>query len=82
MTSIFIIFMAFILLIAGLLMIVVGSRKGDDEGSETSFINEDGDHAYYDRGLIEKKEFHKRHPEIKDVRTFGRLFGNKPQNKS
>ena len=81
MTGIFIIFMIIILLLAVLLMIAVGSRNGDDERINSQYLNEDGDHSYYDRGLIEKKEFQKRHPEIKGVRTFRRLFGTKPEDK-
>lgn len=76
MTGIFIIFMTVILAI--LLMIAVCGRNGDGERNNAPFINGDGDHEYYDRGLIEKKEFKKRHPEVKDLRTFRRLFRRKP----
>ncbi len=81
MTQIFIIFMSIILLLAILVMIAAGGRSGSDESDNAPFINEDGDHVYYDRGLIEKKKFQKRYPEIKGVRTFRRLFGNKPEDK-
>lgn len=81
MTGIFIIFMTIILLLAILLMIAVGSNKGDDERNNAPFINEDVDHEYYNRELIEKKEFQKRHSEIKRARTFRCLFGNKSEDK-
>lgn len=74
MTQIFIIFMSIILLLAILVMIAAGGRSGSSESDNAPFINEDGDHVYYDKGLIEKKRFAKEHPEVKDVRTFKRLF--------
>lgn len=73
--------MIIILLLAIILMVVAGRRNMNDERNNSPYINEDGDHAYYDRGLIEKKEFQRRHPDIKGVRTFRRLFGTKPEDK-
>lgn len=81
MTGIFIIFMTIILLIAILLIMLVSGSKRDFEENNRTFLDEDGDHSYYDRSLIEKKEFRKRHPEIKDIRTFGRLFGKRQEDK-
>lgn len=72
--------MTIILLMALMLMLAVSSRK-DNSRYDDPFVNEEGDHSYYNRGLIEKKEFHRRHPDIKGVRTFRRLFGHKPEDK-
>lgn len=38
------------------------------------FLNSEGNHVYYDKSMIEKKEFMRKHPEITDVRTIKRLF--------
>lgn len=81
MTGIFIIFMVIILILAILLVYSTGKHKWDGERNNEPFINEDGDHEYYDHGLIEKKEFRKRHPEVNDLRTFRRLFSRKPEDK-
>lgn len=81
MTQIFIILMLIILLLAILVMIAASGRCGSSESDNAPFINEDGDHEYYDHGLIEKKKFQKRYLDIKGVRTFRRLFGNKPEDK-
>lgn len=81
MTGIFIVFMTIILLLVILLMVAAGRHKGDDERDNAPYLDEDGDHSYYDRGLIEKKEFQRKHPEIKGVRTFRRLFGSRPEDK-
>lgn len=75
MTGVFIIFMVIILLLAVVLLIAgaVCRRRGLDEANE-KFLNSEGDHTYYDRSLIEKKAYRRRHPDAGGVRTFGRLF--------
>lgn len=75
MTGIFITFILAIVLLVLLvgLAVVFADRKTNDE-IDKQYINEDGDHTYYDRSLIEKKEFAAQHPEVKDVRSLRRLF--------
>lgn len=76
MTGIIIAFLIVIVLLAvlvGLAAAFSGHHAGDQ--TDRQFINEDGDHVYYDKGLIEKKNFAKNHPEVKDVRSFPRLLG-------
>ena len=80
MTKILIIFMGIILglaLVVALLAHVSGAGRGGDDPS----LYDGGDHVYYDRSSIEKKEFGRRYPKIKGVRTFRRLFGNKPEDR-
>lgn len=74
MTSILIAFMIVILFIV--LLIFIGARflGGDRDNENDKFSNEDGDHVYYERSIIEKKEFAKKHPEVKGLRTFSRLL--------
>ncbi len=84
MTQIFIIFMSIILLLAILMMIAAGRDKGSGESGNAPFINGDGDHVYYDRKLIERKELQKRHPEEnakKTPGTSGRHFGKRPEGR-
>lgn len=50
---------------------------GDDERLDRKYRDEDGDHLYYDESIIEKKEFRRRFPDVRGLRTFSRLFRNK-----
>ena len=70
MNSFLILFIVCIFILVPLLFVVNRGKLDKDEG----FRDDDGDHSYYDRHLIEKKEFRRRHPEVKDVRTLKRLF--------
>lgn len=72
----------FVFLICVLLLFVlmgiasVSERKNRLHEDESNFRNSDGDHRYYERSLIEKKDFMRQHPEIPDddLRTLSRLF--------
>lgn len=76
MTGVLIIFMLIIAILAIVLFLTVrlsGKKTMDDP----EFLNSDGDHIYYDRSSIEKKEFMRRHSDVKNLRSFSRLFGKK-----
>lgn len=77
MTGILIIFMLVIFILAIILIVIVKSSK--HIGANENFLNEEGDHLYYDRSIIEKKEFAKKHPDVKNVRSFSRLFGGRKE---
>lgn len=51
------------------------SLKGNSEidESDSTYRDQNGDHIYYDKSIIEKKKFHRLHPK-EAVRTFSRLF--------
>lgn len=49
----------------------------DEERLDREYRDEDGDHFYYDQSIIEKKEFRRRFPDVRGLRTFSRLFRNK-----
>ena len=51
-----------------------GERSGDD--MDRSYRDQDGDHIYYDKSIIEKKRFSRLHPK-EAARTFARLFRKK-----
>lgn len=70
----FLIIIIISVLILALILLFISKGTNSHDGD---FINEEGDHSYYDRHLIEKKEFNRRNPEIKDIRTFKRLFKRK-----
>ena len=46
-----------------------------DDG-DRPYRDQDGDHVYYDKSIIEKKRFHRLHPK-EAARTFSRLFRKK-----
>lgn len=54
-------------------------HPGQEENNDRVYLNSDGNHEYYDRSLIEKNRFLRKHPEAKGkLRTLSRLFkGNK-----
>ena len=77
MVKIFIIFLIVILLLAGAIGIAVMMRsKKFPEDIDCQYYDEDGNHVYYDRRRIEKKEFMRNNPDAKP-RSFGRLFSKK-----
>ena len=74
MTSVLIIFLILIILL-GILMaavVIMTHRRGEDFDSQ--YLDEDNDHVYYDRSIIEKKQFRKNNPDAGELRTFKRLF--------
>lgn len=68
----FIIVIVLLVVLVGLTAVFSDSKTNDE--IDRQYINEDGDHLYYDKGLIEKKKFAEHHPEVKDVRSLRRLF--------
>lgn len=41
---------------------------------DSQYYDENGDHIYYDRSLIEKKIFRKKYPHITNIRTLNSFF--------
>ncbi len=70
MNSFLLLFVICIIILLPLLFFVNRGKPEREEG----FLDEEGDHSYYDRHLIEKKEFKRRNPDVKDVRSLKRLF--------
>lgn len=67
----------FLLCSISLIIIFIGEFAGRGEVDiDSQYYNADGDHIYYERSLIEKKEFHKRYPHI-SIRKFSGLFRSK-----
>ncbi|MDE6022164.1 MAG: hypothetical protein K2G13_01550 [Muribaculaceae bacterium] len=66
--------LAIVLAIALAVSICKSGSRFQNEYQDKEYINEEGDHTYYERSLIEKKEYARRHPNIKDIRRFSRLF--------
>ncbi len=63
---------AFVIIIIG----EIASRKGEID-IDSQYYTSDGDHIYYERSLIEKKEFHKRFPHISIRKISGLFFAKK-----
>ncbi len=61
-----------------IIIILIGEfayyRAEDEVDIDSQYYNADGDHIYYDRSLIEKKQFQHRFPHIKNLRTISALF--------
>ncbi len=66
--------LAIVLAIALAVSLCKTNSKIHEDTYDNEYLTEEGDHKYYERSLIEKKEYAKRHPNIKDVRKFSRLF--------
>ena len=49
------------------------SLKGSNSDDDKPYRDQDGDHFYYDKSIIEKKRFHKLYPK-QAARSFARLF--------
>ncbi len=60
-----------VILAIALAVSLKGSSEADD--TDSSYRDQDGDHVYYDKSIIEKKVFHRLHPK-EAARTFSRLF--------
>lgn len=48
--------------------------KNNMDGGNNAFLNPDGNHVYYDESMIEKKEFMRKNPNTRDLRTIKRLI--------
>lgn len=57
-----------------LLITVFYFNRHTDSERDSSYLDENGDHIYYERSIIEKKKFFKTHPNAKDVRTLRAIF--------
>lgn len=70
-----------IILIIALIIIGLAVTRGDHRDLDKQYRDEDGDHYYYDRSLIQKKKFSRRYPEdAKSLRTWRRLFSRHPED--
>ena len=50
------------------------SFKGVDVDMDSQYYDQNGDHIYYERSLIEKKHFKQKSPQITELRTIKGLF--------
>ncbi len=71
---IFLIIVIFLSLIITLIGEFAYYRAGDAVDIDSQYYNADGDHIYYDRSLIEKKQFQRRFPHITNLRSLSRFF--------
>ena len=77
MVEIFIIFLVIILLLAAVIGIAVTLRSRKEIGDfDSQYLDEEGNHIYYDRSLRDKREFARQHPGEKP-RTLRRLFSKR-----
>lgn len=77
MTKILLLFILLIFIITILLLCVAvfWHRYANGTDIDSQYIDENGDHMYYDRSIIEKKDYAKHDPHgLKNIRKFRRLF--------
>lgn len=75
MVKIIIVFMLIIVVLALLIVFAVALRtKNGIKDFDSQYLDEAGRHKYYERSIIEKNEFRRRHPGNKGLRTFKSLF--------
>lgn len=69
---IFIICIFLLTLLTGLISIALQKNKDED------IRDDQGNHPYYERSIIEKEQFKKNNPEVsdKEIRSFRRLIQN------
>lgn len=60
-----------ILSVLSLIITLIGEIAfyGKDVDIDSQYYNSDGDHIYYERSLIEKKQFMRRFPNITEIRS-------------
>ena len=56
--------------------LAVSLRDGTAYDDDRGYRDQNGDHVYYDKSIIEKKRFSRLHPK-EAARTFARLFRRK-----
>ena len=81
MNKFIIVFAICIIILLIIIFFIPLSHKNKD--SEEEFLDENGNHIYYERSLIRKQRFIRKHPEIKpqDLRSFKRLLKKDPSSK-
>lgn len=77
MAKIFIIFLIVIFLLAVLVTVAAALRSRHEADDSDPYIDENGNHVYYNRSIIEKERFRRQNPAERDIRTFRRLFSKK-----
>lgn len=74
MSQILIFVLILIAIMAILIALGMYFHGNNEHNDDSAYRNENGDHIYYERSIIEKKEFIKNNPDSKDMRTFKALF--------
>ena len=59
--------------VLGIALAVSLRGSGSTADSDRPFRNQEGDHVYYDKSIIEKKNFHRLYPKAA-ARSLSRLF--------
>lgn len=75
-----IIILVMLAIVLGIGIAVFQNKSNDNEESDIldkEYKNEEGDHVYYDRSLIEKKEYKRQNPNAEQPRNLANFFRNK-----
>lgn len=64
-----------VIIVLGVLLVVAAlSSHSNNDDIDKQYYDEDGLHKYYERSIIEKRDFKKNNPNSSGIRTFRRLF--------
>ena len=77
MAKIFIIFLIVIFLLAVMVTVAVALRSRREAEGDDPYLDENGNHVYYNRSIIKKEEFRRQNPGERNIRTLRRLFSRK-----
>lgn len=78
MVTILVIYLFFIFTLFGIVAILIKvNLKKDSWDVDKMYYDEDGNHRYYERSLIEKLYYKRKHPDYGPIRSFRKLFSYK-----
>ncbi len=70
-------YLLFIFALLGLITFMIKLKLKNNINDNKIFYDEDGNHRYYERSLIEKLYFMRKYPDCDSLRTFKSLFSRK-----
>ncbi len=78
MVIVFIVYLLIIFILFGVLALLIRHNLKKDTLKENNlYYDEDGNHRYYERSLIEKLYYKRKHPDYGPIRSFRKLFSYK-----
>lgn len=70
-------FLFLVIALLGLITFLINLNIKNNANDNSIFFDEDGNHRYYERSLIEKLYFMRKYPDCDSLRTFKSLFSRK-----
>lgn len=70
-------FLFLVIALLGLITFLINLNIKNNANDNSIFFDEDGNHRYYERSLIEKLYFMRKYPNCDSLRSFKSLFSRK-----